>query len=53
MPLSVEDLLAIVKQLGLSISWFDEAPKEVLDELGVLSKNVSTSFFLPAFLMRS
>lgn len=47
MPLSVEDLLAIVKQLGLSISWFDEAPKEVLDELGVLSKNVSTSFFLP------
>ena len=47
MPLSVEDLLAIVKQLGLSISWFDETPKEVLDELGVLSKNVSTSFFLP------
>lgn len=47
MPLSVEDLLAIVKQLGLSISWFDEVPKEVLDELGVLSKNVSTSFFLP------
>jgi hypothetical protein len=35
MPLSVEDLLAIVKQLGLSVSWFDEAPKEVLDELGV------------------
>ncbi|OBP13832.1 MerR family transcriptional regulator [Rheinheimera sp. SA_1] len=47
MPLSVEDLLAIVKQLGLSVSWFDEAPKEVLDELGVFSKNVSTSFFLP------
>ena len=47
MPLSVEDLLAIVKQLGLNISWFDEVPKEVLDELGVLSKNVSTSFFLP------
>ncbi len=47
MPMSIEDLLAIVKQLGLSISWFDEVPKEVLDELGVLSKNVSTSFFLP------
>lgn len=47
MPLSVEELLLIVKQLGLAISWFDEAPKEVLDELGVFSKNVSTSYFLP------
>ncbi len=27
MPLGVEDLLAIVKQLGLRINWFDEAPK--------------------------
>ncbi len=47
MPLGVEDLLAIVKQLGLRINWFDEAPREVLDELGVLSQNVATSFFLP------
>jgi len=47
MPLGVDDLLAIVKQLGLRINWFDEAPKEVLDELGVLSQNVATSFFLP------
>ena len=47
MPLGVDELLAIVKQLGLQISWFAEAPKELLDELGVLSKNVSTSFFTP------
>jgi transcriptional regulator with XRE-family HTH domain len=47
MPLGVDELLAIVKQLGLQISWFTEAPKELLDELGVLSKNVSTSFFTP------
>jgi transcriptional regulator with XRE-family HTH domain len=47
MPLSVEELLAIVKQLGLTLRWYDEAPKELLDELGVLSKNVSTSFFSP------
>lgn len=47
MPLSVDELLAIVKQLGLKISWYDAAPKELLDELGVLSKNVSTSYFAP------
>lgn len=47
MPLSVEDLLAIVKQLGLRISWFEQAPQEILDELGVRSNNVATSFFLP------
>ena len=47
MPLSVEDLLAIVKQLGLRISWFEQTPQEILDELGVRSNNVATSFFLP------
>jgi transcriptional regulator with XRE-family HTH domain len=47
MPLSVDELMAIIKQLGLKISWFSEPPKELLDELGVLSKNVSTSYFTP------
>lgn len=47
MPLSVDDLMRITKQLGLTVRWFNEAPKELLDELGVLSKNVSTSYFTP------
>ncbi|HEX5791822.1 MAG TPA: helix-turn-helix transcriptional regulator, partial [Rheinheimera sp.] len=47
MPLGVDDLLAIVQQLGLKVTWFNEAAKELLDELGVLSKNVATSFFTP------
>jgi len=47
MPLSPEDLLQMAAEVGLKISWFDETPKEVLDDLGVLSKNVATSFFLP------
>ena len=47
MPLSVDDLMQIVQQLGLQVRWFEQTPKEVLDELGVLSKNVPTSYFLP------
>jgi transcriptional regulator with XRE-family HTH domain len=48
MPLSVDELVAITKQLGLVIKWFDEAPKEAKDELGVLSQNVVSSYFEPA-----
>jgi transcriptional regulator with XRE-family HTH domain len=47
MPLSVEELMQIIQKLGLQIRWFEQSPKEVLDELGVLSKNVPTSYFLP------
>jgi len=47
MPLSVDELLAICSALGLRIFWFSEAPTEVLDELGVRSNNVPTSWFLP------
>ncbi len=47
MPLSVEDLLALAKKVGLQIRWFTEVPLERVDELGVRSKNVSTSYFLP------
>jgi len=56
MPLSVDELIAITKQMGLVIKWFDEAPNEAKDELGVHSKNVVTSYFEPAnrlFLNRS
>ncbi|WP_232842792.1 DUF3612 domain-containing protein [Psychrosphaera ytuae] len=45
MPLSVEELLIIVKQQGISIKWFDETPAEIIDELGVTTKNVTSSYF--------
>lgn len=47
MPLSVDELMQLAKQQGLLIEWFDEAPQELLDELGVRSKNVASSFFVP------
>lgn len=48
MPLTIDELFAIVKQVGLKIFWFDETPKEARDELGVTSKNLITSYFEPA-----
>ena len=48
MPLTVDELIAITKQMGLVIKWFDETPNETKDELGVNSKNVVTSYFEPA-----
>lgn len=45
MPLSIDELLLIVKQQGIIIEWFDRTPNEVVDELGIQSKNVSTSYF--------
>ncbi len=45
MPLSVEELMTIVKQQGITLKWFDEKPSEVMDHLGVTSKHVTSSFF--------
>lgn len=45
MPLSIDELVAITKQLGLVIKWFDKLPAEAVDELGIHSKNVITSYF--------
>jgi len=47
MPLSTDELLQLAKKVGLQVRWFSEVPLEVLDELGVRSKNVTTSYFLP------
>lgn len=44
MPLSLDELLLIVKQQGLVINWFDSAPEDVVDTLGIASKNVATSY---------
>ncbi|GHB65705.1 transcriptional regulator [Psychrosphaera saromensis] len=45
MPLSIDELVAITKQLGLVIKWFDKPAAEAVDELGIHSKNVITSYF--------
>lgn len=48
MPLGIDELFAIVKQVGLKVHWFDEAPKEAKDELGASSMKLITSYFEPA-----
>ncbi len=46
MPLSVQDLMQIVQQLGLQVRWFEQTPKEVLDELGrIIEKCPDIVFF--------
>lgn len=47
LPLSVDELMEIAKRLGLKITWFEQAPVELIDELGIRSKNIQTSFFVP------
>ncbi|WP_375753912.1 DUF3612 domain-containing protein [Vibrio sp. HN007] len=46
-PLAVEDMLDLAAHQGLQVQWFDDAPKEVLDELGVVSRQLVTSYFEP------
>ncbi|MDA0150159.1 DUF3612 domain-containing protein [Vibrio sp. LaRot3] len=45
--LSTQDLMDIARSMGLTIRWVSEAPKDVVDELGVNAKQVVTSFFEP------
>lgn len=47
LPLSVEDLFDIAKQLGLDIHWFSRMPEEIKTELGVKGKSLVTSFYDP------
>ena len=47
MPLSVDDLLDIAKNLGLKIEWFTRMPESAKDELGVSSRSLVTSFYDP------
>lgn len=47
MPLSLEGVFAISKNLGLEIKWFDRVPDEIMDETGSYSKNLIRSFFAP------
>ncbi len=47
MPLSLEAVIAICKDMGLEIHWFDRLPDEIQDEMGSKSKNLVRSFFAP------
>ncbi|MBB1425253.1 DUF3612 domain-containing protein [Shewanella sp. SG44-2] len=47
MPLATEDIIDIAKGMGLKIKWIDRAPKEVINEMGLSSKQLVTSFFEP------
>ncbi|MCG9737366.1 DUF3612 domain-containing protein [Shewanella insulae] len=45
MPLSLEDLLAIVQRLGLVVKWFTRAPKAIREEAGAGKQHIITSYF--------
>jgi transcriptional regulator with XRE-family HTH domain len=47
MPLSLEAVIEICKDMGLEIHWFDRLPDEIQDEVGGNSKNLVRSFFSP------
>ncbi|WP_426369137.1 DUF3612 domain-containing protein [Pseudocolwellia sp. HL-MZ7] len=50
LPLSLDDIIAITKNLGLVIKWFDKTPEGILaspDSYSEQAKNVVTSFFEP------
>ncbi|MFM2483820.1 DUF3612 domain-containing protein [Celerinatantimonas yamalensis] len=47
LPLSLDEIVAITKQMGLRIEWFAKTPIEVLQEMGIDKSHVVTSFFVP------
>ncbi|QLE84933.1 DUF3612 domain-containing protein [Shewanella sp. Scap07] len=47
MPLSLDDLLDIVAQLGMKIHWFERLPQAVMDEQGISEQHIVTSYFEP------
>ncbi len=47
LPLSHDDLFTIAEQMGMSIKWFDQLPKDIMKEMGVSSNSLVSSFFEP------
>ncbi|WP_438862777.1 DUF3612 domain-containing protein [Neptunicella sp.] len=47
LPLSVDDLVAITRNMGLTIKWFNKTPQTVMDGMGMDTNSVVTSFFEP------
>jgi transcriptional regulator with XRE-family HTH domain len=47
LPLSLEEMTEIARSMGLKIKWIEEMPREVIDHMGVSSRQLVTSFFEP------
>lgn len=47
MPLSLDELFGIIKQLGLKLKWFNRAPDRVVDDAGFRRNTLVRSFFEP------
>ena len=47
LPLSLDEIVDITKQMGLQIKWFRKTPLAVLQEMGISESHVVTSFFDP------
>ena len=45
--LSKQDLKDIARRMGLSVQWVSRPPKDIIDELGVSTTQIVTSFFEP------
>ena len=45
--LSKQDLMDIARRMGLSVQWVSRPPKDIIDELGVSTTQIVTSFFEP------
>ncbi len=47
LPLSLDEIITITKQMGLQIKWFRKTPLSVLENMGIDASHVVTSFFDP------
>lgn len=47
LPLSLDDIIDITRQLGLQIKWFRKTPSEILLEASITPNQLVTSFFMP------
>ena len=47
LPLSIDELIAITKQMGMQIKWFRKTPLSVLENMGIDENHLVTSFFDP------
>lgn len=47
LPLNLDDVFAIAENLGLKIKWFNRLPEDVVDESGIHSKSIVSSFLDP------
>ncbi|MCK4710777.1 MAG: DUF3612 domain-containing protein, partial [Gammaproteobacteria bacterium] len=47
LPLSLEEIFSIARNLGLVVKWFDKAPDEIGQEIPENSNGIVSSFFSP------